>query len=87
MALTVSFTSRISTRRGQDLALLPREYWPLFSQLRWRRVRVRVNGGEDEFEYTGRITVIEGRVYATLPRSAQALRRLARYHVFRVELA
>ncbi len=82
MALTVVFTGRISKRRGQVLALLPREYWPLFSGLRGRRVRVRV----DEVDYQGRITVIEGRVYVSLPYSALALRERSRYHIVRVEV-
>ena len=64
------------------LALLPREYWPLFSGLRGRRVRVRV----DEVDYQGRITVIEGRVYVSLPYSALALRERSRYHIVRVEV-
>lgn len=82
MALTVSFTSRISKRRGQVLVLLPREYWDVFRGMRGRRVRVRVG----EVEYTGRITEIEGRVYVSLPYSALALRGKARYHLVRVEV-
>ena len=33
VALTVSFTSRISKRRGQVLVLLPREYWDVFRDM------------------------------------------------------
>ena len=82
MALTVTFTSRISKRRGQVLVLLPRAYRDVFRGLRGRRVRVRVG----EVEYEGRITVIENRVYVSLPSSALALREVARYHIIRVEV-
>ena len=82
MALTVSFTGRISKRRGQVLVLLPRDYWQLFQGLRGRRVRIRVG----EIEYQGRITVIEGRVYVSLPYSALALRKVGKYHLVRVEV-
>ena len=82
VALTVSFTSRISKRRGQVLVLLPREYWGVFRGMRGRRVRVLVG----EIEYTGRITVIEGRVYVSLPYSALALRERSRYHIVKLEV-
>ena len=82
MALTVTFTSRISKRRGQVLVLLPRDYWEVFRGLRGRRVRIRVG----EIEYQGRITVIEGRVYVSLPYSALALRKVDKYHLVRVEV-
>ena len=80
--LSVSFTGKISKRRGQVLVLLPREYRELLAGLRGRRVRVRVG----EIEYSGRITVIEDRVYVSLPRSALALRERARYHIIRLEV-
>ena len=82
MALTVSFTGRISKRRGQVLVLLPRDYWPVFAGLRGRRVRIRVG----DIEYNGRITVIEGRVYVSLPYSALALRERSKYHIVRLEV-
>ncbi|BAF34762.1 hypothetical protein APE_0885a [Aeropyrum pernix spindle-shaped virus 1] len=80
--LSVSFTGRISKRRGQVLVLLPRDYWQLFQGLRGKKVRVRVG----EVEYTGRITVIEERVYVSLPFSALALRERSRYHLIRLEV-
>ena len=83
MSLTVSFTSKISKRRGQVLVLLPRDYWQLFQGLRGRRVKIVIDEG---FVYEGRITVIEGRVYATLPSSALALRERAKHHIVRVEV-
>ncbi len=80
--LTISFTSKISKRRGQVLVLLPRDYWEMFKAMRGRRVRVRV----DDIEYTGRLTEIEGRVYVSLPYSALALRERSRYHLIRLEV-
>ncbi|MCE4627948.1 MAG: hypothetical protein F7C34_02200 [Desulfurococcales archaeon] len=82
MALSLSFTGRISKRRKQVLVLLPREYWHVFAGMRGRRVRVRVG----EVEYSGRITIIENRVYVTLPYSALALRERSRYHIIQVEV-
>ncbi len=80
--LSVSFTSRISKRRGQVLVLLPRDYWQLFQGLRGRKVSVEVDG----IRYQGRITEIEGRVYVSLPYSALALRERSRYHLIRLEV-
>lgn len=82
MALVVSFTGRISKRRGQVVVLLPRDYWDVFRGLRGRRVRIRVG----DIEYRGRITVIDGRVYVSLPYSALALRDASKYHIVRVEV-
>ncbi len=82
MALTVVFTGRISKRRGQVLVLIPRDYWEVFRGMRGRRIRVRVG----EVEYWGRLTVIEGRVYVSLPYSALALRERAKYHLVRLEV-
>ncbi|MEB3862328.1 MAG: DUF1905 domain-containing protein [Desulfurococcales archaeon] len=82
MALTVVFTGRISRRRGQVLVLLPRDYWEVFRGMRGRRVKARIG----DVEYNGRITVIEDRVYVSLPYSALALREQARYHIIRLEV-
>ena len=82
MALSVSFTGKISKRRKQVLVLLPRDYWDMFIGLRGKRVRVRIG----DIEYRGRITVIENRVYVSLPYSALALREASKYHIIRLEV-
>ena len=78
-----AFTSRISHRRKQTLVLLPKDYREIIRPLKGKRVVIRV---DNKYKYTGRVTVIDGRVYVTLPKSALGLRALQPYHVFEIEV-
>ena len=83
MSMQLAFTSKISYRRKQVLVLVPKEYRESMQLFKGKRVVIRV---DEKFKYRGKITVIDGRVYVTLPKSALGLKALQPYHIFRIEV-
>ena len=83
MSLQLAFTSRISYRRKQVVVLLPQDYREVMRGFRGKKVVIKVDG---KYRYTGRISVIDGRVYATLPKNALGLKALQPYHTFEIEV-
>ena len=69
MALTVSWIRKVSRRSRMYLVRVPEEYEGLFRAMVGRRVRIRVGG----YVFRGRVVIVGGYLYVSLPREAELL--------------